>query len=191
MNDFSRPVNPFPVTESHAETVFALINAAVETWALMGVPVSGSETGPLVVMSAIEWARRATSEGNEDHCHALVWELSAWLHRASQQGVPFPPFDITTRCADDECEADHAEDVRAVNSLFMASISGDHAGAVKAYSSRVWGADHDPEDCMHERRIRVAAMFLVHAAERVCEFRSHDTKEMDKLADLFGETEAT
>ena len=188
-DDFDHPANPFPVSEAHAETTFALINAAIETWALMGIPITGSETAHLVVMSAIEWARRATGEGDEDRAHALVWELSVWLHRLSQEGLPFPPYDGTTRCGNDECDVDHSEEVRAVNALFMASLSGDYAGAVRAYSSRVWGAERDPEDCMHERRIRAVAMFLVHTAERVSQFRRRDTEEMDKLIQLFGDTE--
>lgn len=192
MNDvFNRPPNPFPVTDTHAENTFALINAAVETWALMGIPVGGSDPAQLVVLSAVEWARRATSGGDEDRCHALVWELSVWIHRMSQQGIPFPPFDITTTCGDDECQRDHGAEVRTINTLFMSSLSGNYADAVKAYAARVWGDDRDPEDCLHERRIRVAAMFLVHACERVSEYRQGGTEETDKLADLFGEGDPT
>lgn len=191
MNVPDRPANPFPVPEAHAENAFALINAAIETWALMSVPIAGSETAHLVVVSAIEWVRRATSEGDEDNSHALVWELSVWIHRLSQQGLPFPPFDITTRCGNDECDVDHSDEVHAVNALFTASLSGEYAKAVKAYGSRVWGTDRKPEDCMHERRVRVAAMFLVHTAERVSEFRRRDTEEMDKLIQLFGEPETS
>lgn len=181
MSDYVRPTNPFPVSEAAAEMTHGLINAAVETFAIMAVPIHDQVEHRLILAASYEWAKRITSLGNEDACHVYVWELSTWIERMSQQGIPFPPFDITTTCGDDECTVDHSEQIRLVNTLFASGVTGQHQDAVKAYTAYTRKVDPGQWSVA---RAQYAAMLAVHVSERVCDFRTQTVDVMPSLEDL-------
>lgn len=178
-----RPVNPFQQSDEHAELTHALINAAVETFAFMSVPLRGHEEQPgLTVEAAYEWSARATGMGAEDASQTLVWELAVWINRMSVEGVVFPPYDITTSCDNDQCVTDHGPEMVMVNAVFMASIDTDYARAVKEFTffTNRW---HEVSDWA-TARLRGVTALVVHTAERIGQFRSMAVDVMPSLEDI-------
>ena len=182
MTPFNRPDNPFPVTPTHAENTFILINCVVETCALISVPVDEKGVNVrLILNTAYEAMRRMTSEGVEDYCYALVWELSVWIQRNIKAGIPFPPYDITTDCDNPTCEVDHSGEIQLVNALFTSALQGNHQGAVKAYARHA--REIGNADDWNESLQGVLALLVLHTAERVGQYRSDSTDELPPLDD--------
>ena len=178
MSEYVHPDNPFAVTDNFKEVTPALINAAVETLAFVAVPCLGQTVEPLIVEVAQQWSIRMTGLGSEDVSHAVVWELCVHVARMMSQGIPFPPFDITSHCGDDECAVDHGEQTRLVNTLLEAARTGQHALAVKAFVAYV---RRDDVAEWADSRAQYVAMLLAHVADRVSMFRSNQTDILPSL----------
>lgn len=181
MTEFVEPVNPFPVSDTFREVTPELMHAMVETLAFLQQPAQDDIPGLLILHISNQWFLRASILGDEDYSHACVFELSALVHKLSRRAeVPFTPFDITTRCPDEECEIDHAAQVNVVNAFFAASVDGEYGQAVKAYTAYVRAQSHE-----HWRicRVEYAAMLAVHVAERVSLYRQNETVELPSLDD--------
>lgn len=170
--------NPFPVSDQFKLITPALTNALIESLAFVSVPAMGETPVALVTAFADHWAVRVTGFGGEDACYAAVWELSAQIGRLAEGGVPFTPFDIVSGCGDDDCEADHAGQTRAINEFFAAATSGDHTGAVKAYTKHVRMSE--VEDWKRARVLMLSTL-IVHTSVRVSEFRSNSVEELPSL----------
>lgn len=181
MTEYVHPDNPFPVSDNFKSITPFLVNAAIETFAFIGAPVcvSGLVPAELIVEAAQEWTLRATGLGGEDASHALVWELSVATKRlADTSAVPFTPFDITSRCDDDECDVNHAAQTCVVNAFFASSCAGQHSEAVRHYISYV---HQDGAEYWTKSRVHYAAMLLVHVAQRVCDYRTNSVEELPTL----------
>lgn len=178
MTEYVHPDNPFPVSDNFKQITPVLVNAAVETLAFVAAPVAGDSPDHLIVAVAHEWAIRMTGLGGEDNTHGLVWELSVHVARTMAAGVPFPPFDITSRCGDDECHIDHGAQVHVVNAFLAAARDGVHEEAVKAFVQYV---SKDDADEWADSRVQYAAMLLVHIAQRVSEYRTNSVEELPSL----------
>lgn len=181
MLEYTRPRNPFADDQDHAFSTHALINACVETLAVMSIPMPGEDISGLIIASASCWTQRLVPTGSEGVCHEFVWELSTWIHRmVLEADAPFPPFDVTTQCNDDECKEDHSAEIEMVNELFVSGSTGKHGDAVKAYAKFVHA--QDPGEWRFERQNAIAAL-MVHTSERVSQFRLRTVDEMPSLGD--------
>lgn len=173
------PVNPFPVTDHFKLMTPGLLHAVIESAAYVSLPILGEPTpARLIIVFVHEWAKRMTAMGEETISYAVTWELSALVRKLANSDVPFPPFDITTKCDDYECTVDHSRQVRVVNDFLTASAEGDHAAAVKAYVAYVH--ELGAED-RQEGRAQYLAMLVTHVAERVCDFRTNSVDELPSL----------
>lgn len=177
MTEYVHPDNPFAVTDNFKEVTPALISSAIETLAFVGAPPT-DEASEVIVSLASEWALRVTGAGHEVPFQATAWELSAMISRYMQTGIPFPPFDITTTCGDPQCPEDHVADAQLVNSVFEAARTGDHAAAVKACTIH---AHRHVSENWRPARVQCAAMVLVHASERVSQYRRGASEQLPSL----------
>lgn len=178
MSEYVHPENPLSVTPNFKKIAPALIIHAVETFAFLSIPFADEVPTHLVMHGAHQWAIRMTQQGAEDESTGVVWELAVFIQRMIQEGIPFPPFDITTNCGDVECDVDHGAQARVINDLFAAARNGRPQDAVQAFIRYV--ALQPPAE-WKESRAAYVAMLLVHTAERVCEFRASLTPELPEL----------
>jgi hypothetical protein len=178
MTEYVPPENPLPVPDRFKDIVCGLLNAVVETLAFIGQPVHGEMPSHLIMHTAHQWAIRMTMCGEADASHATVWELSNWIGRMAREGIPFPPYDITSKCGEDDCKVDHGVQTRVINDLFASAHGGRPQDAVKSYARYV--ALSEPDEWT-EARGQYLAMLLVHTAGRVCEYRSSATPDLSDL----------